>query len=142
MNEALAAMVRAMSDPSKTVDISQLAGGRLGGRGTGDPRMAVLLEVLRGAVSEPEPCSAPPGAEAMARAVLTERDQLRRRLTLLAAALGACDQCWGEDASCPACDGTGRPGSSPPHAELFDRYVRPAALSLHLPDTGATDSPT
>lgn len=127
MNEALAAMVRAMADPSKAADLGHLAGG---GRATADPRMAVLLELLRDAVSDPEQCAGPPGAEAIGRVVLAERDELRRRVALLAAALGACDRCWGEDASCPACDGAGRPGSSPPHASLFDRYARPAALSL------------
>lgn len=46
----------------------------------------------------------------------------------LAAALGACYLCWGEDERCEECRGTGSPGSAPPDAQLYERFVVPAKL--------------
>jgi hypothetical protein len=59
-----------------------------------------------------------------------ELEQLRERNDLLAAALGACYLCWGEDRDCPICQGTGRPGSMPPEGSLFTQYVGPALRML------------
>lgn len=44
----------------------------------------------------------------------------------LAAALGACYLCWGQDPSCPECDGQGKPGSVVPDWSLFKQWVLPA----------------
>jgi hypothetical protein len=51
---------------------------------------------------------------------------LRSRLDDLAAALGACPGCWGEDSSCGWCRGRGAPGALPPDPDAFSRLVRPA----------------
>ena len=48
----------------------------------------------------------------------------------LAAALGACHVCWGDDPDCEACRGRGGPGSLPPDRGLFERLVLPAARRL------------
>jgi hypothetical protein len=53
------------------------------------------------------------------------------RLADLAAALGACGLCWGEDDDCPSCRGRGYPGAMRPdpllHRRLFEqRTSRPA----------------
>lgn len=48
------------------------------------------------------------------------------RLADLAAALGACGLCWGEDDLCPSCRGRGRPGMVRPDLELRSRLLRPA----------------
>jgi hypothetical protein len=56
-------------------------------------------------------------------------EDLREAQTIgdtLAAALGACYLCWGEDPHCEQCGGDGRPGWSEPDAELFAEYVQPA----------------
>jgi hypothetical protein len=51
---------------------------------------------------------------------------LRSRLDDLAAALGACPGCWGDDSSCGWCRGRGAPGALPPDPDAFRRLVRPA----------------
>lgn len=54
-----------------------------------------------------------------------ELTTLRERNDLLAAALGACHLCFGDDAWCPHCGGRGRPGSRRPAPGPFKRYLRP-----------------
>ena len=44
----------------------------------------------------------------------------------LAAALGACPACWGEDPSCRWCRGRGAPGALAPDPEEFTTWVVPA----------------
>jgi hypothetical protein len=60
------------------------------------------------------------------RDLCAELEELRERNDVLAAALGACHLCWGEDPGCPACGGLGRPGAAPPDRQLFARLVAPA----------------
>ena len=55
-------------------------------------------------------------------------EELRDRNMALAAALGACGNCWGMRADCPACDGAGVPGWALPDEQLYAAYVRPAAV--------------
>lgn len=44
----------------------------------------------------------------------------------LAAALGACYLCWGEDSRCDHCRGRGISGWGDPDPALFDEYIAPA----------------
>jgi hypothetical protein len=67
------------------------------------------------------------------RALMEEVELLRHNYTLLlerndmlAAALGACPDCWGEEPNCSACKGQGVPGSMLPLHQEFSRYVMPA----------------
>jgi len=53
-------------------------------------------------------------------------DALQRRTLRLAAALGGCEQCFGEDLLCEGCSGCGVPGWAVPHPGLFKKYVLPA----------------
>lgn len=62
----------------------------------------------------------------MATAMYGELEQLRERNDTLAAALGACYLCWGDDVLCEVCHGRGRPGALFPDPELFAQYVAPA----------------
>jgi hypothetical protein len=55
-----------------------------------------------------------------------ELETLQRRNDDLAAALGACYLCWGEDPQCQVCAGQGRPGSVTPERELYNRWITPA----------------
>lgn len=59
-----------------------------------------------------------------------ELDQLRDVNDALAAALGACYLCWGKDAGCPVCHGTGYPGTAIPDKRLFARFVAPTLRTL------------
>jgi hypothetical protein len=56
-----------------------------------------------------------------------DHDALVDRSVLLAAALGACSDCWGEDPGCPDCGGEGAAGWMPPDPELYAEYVAPSA---------------
>ena len=77
---------------------------------------------------------------------------LRQRNDTLAAALGSCYLCWGEDPLCMHCGGQGQPGASPPDAGLFSELITPAVkamraesiadYSLSLPGGSATEPPT
>jgi hypothetical protein len=59
-----------------------------------------------------------------------ELEQLRERNDLLAAALGACYLCWGEDHGCPVCNGNGHPGSNLPERRWFTQYIAPVFHTL------------
>jgi len=65
-----------------------------------------------------------------ARDLLSEVEALRDRADQLAAALGACCACWGEDVSCRMCRGRGAPGFTLPDEALFEHYVLPAVFML------------
>ena len=65
----------------------------------------------------------------MAQGLHSEVTQLRATNDTLARALGACYLCWGDDATCPVCQGYGRPGFEPPDAPLFGRFIVPAIRS-------------
>ena len=59
-------------------------------------------------------------------AMQDELDELRERQDRLAAALGACAECWGEDLECEVCGGTGTPGAFVPDPRLYRALVSPA----------------
>lgn len=59
-----------------------------------------------------------------------ELEQLRSRNDQLAAALGACGLCWGEDLTCPVCGGRGHPGAEMPNVAQLRRFVLPALQQL------------
>lgn len=61
-----------------------------------------------------------------ARRLFAEREEVRRRVEELAAALGACPVCFGDDLLCPTCHGAGEPGARAPDPVAFRRFVVPA----------------
>jgi hypothetical protein len=65
-----------------------------------------------------------------AKSLLSEVQALRDRADQLAAALGACCLCWGQDVSCRICRGRGAPGFALPDEALFEYYVLPAVVLL------------
>lgn len=101
-----------------------------------DPRIRLLAQVLgrqeREAEEDPAPEPAPEHLQTELRlrrkiqALLREVERLREVNDALAAALGACPLCWGEDPGCPECEGEGTPGSARPDRELFGQLVAPA----------------
>ncbi|MCI0394336.1 MAG: hypothetical protein L0332_07030 [Chloroflexi bacterium] len=64
------------------------------------------------------------------KALMLELQELRERNDSLAAALGACYLCWGEDPECSYCAGRGRPGYAAPDKALFMAWVAPAGRAL------------
>ena len=65
-------------------------------------------------------------ARAQIAALAGELERLQARVDALAAALGSCSECWGEDESCRWCRGRGSPGFMPPEPQEFARLVVPA----------------
>ena len=63
-------------------------------------------------------------------AMRDELEELRERQDRLAAALGACADCWGEDPECEVCGGMGAPGSFVPDARLYRALVSPACRAV------------
>lgn len=64
------------------------------------------------------------------KSLYAETETLRARNDALAAALGACYLCFGEDPVCPECGGNGVPGSLPPDVAAFRQYVLPAVRRI------------
>lgn len=125
----------------------------------GDSRMAALMEMMQ--AQRGQPCNdveAPDERDELiaeisarldaAEARLTKMTRIARqlheagrsgslRLSRLAAALGACGLCWGDDPACLGCRGRGRPGMVRPdpqiRAELFGSQspARDAAMHSH-----------
>jgi hypothetical protein len=58
--------------------------------------------------------------------IYAELETLRARSAALAAAVGACPICFGEDPRCATCGGLGAPGSRRPEPAAFRQYVLPA----------------
>jgi hypothetical protein len=109
-----------------------------------DPKMAMLAQMLASSRA-PAPSPADDDEDeiaelnarlerADARIIAMKRDgrrlleayqACRERLGLLAAALGACGLCWGDNEACPSCRGRGRPGMVRPDPELRARLLGP-----------------
>lgn len=49
----------------------------------------------------------------------------------LSAALGSCENCWGEDQNCDKCNGQGIPGWREVNKRLFNNYVQPCLEKLY-----------
>jgi hypothetical protein len=62
----------------------------------------------------------------LTRRMYAELQMLRTRNEMLAEALGACSQCWGDDRECDYCGGEGRVGSYLISARVFEQVVGPA----------------
>lgn len=58
--------------------------------------------------------------------MVTYLDYFLKLNKTLSAALGACENCWGEDDSCEVCGGNGAAGWKPLNKRLYNIYVRPA----------------
>ena len=105
-----------------------------------DPRMAMLIQLMQAQRRQPaDDIDAPnerdetilelrarlDAAEAQLARMTHIARQLRDagriasgRLGRLAAALGSCGMCWGEDPGCRGCRGRGRPGMVRPDPEM------------------------
>lgn len=116
--------------------------------GQDDPRMAALCRFFverqaQAAQAPPDTAASPVDGDVLAqlearlerlrgiaRAMKAELHVLRDRDAMLAAALGACDACWGRDAGCGQCAGRGHTGASLPDAPLYARFIAPAVRHL------------
>jgi len=109
-----------------------------------DEEEAEIEEELQPALSEDDTHSGAQAAELQSMREELESIQLQLldqnewvqdaadRNAELAAALGACPQCWGEDDGCSTCGGTGVPGAFPLDRSSFNYYVVPVLRRLRL----------
>lgn len=143
-----------MPEPSSTApDPAALAAQAIADLQRSNPQLAMLAQMMQARTIVPQPAGDDLGAEV---AELAERlaeaerriDRMKRqgqrlfavyrdateRLADLAAALGACGLCWGEDDHCPSCRGRGQPGMIRPDPMLRERLFQTPAFS----DAGQT----
>lgn len=64
------------------------------------------------------------------KGMFAEIKLLRERNDSLAAAVGACCLCWGQNLECRSCRGRGGPGFCMPDESLFEEFVLPAIQTL------------
>jgi hypothetical protein len=122
------------ADPGRTL-LGALAGQRDSGigadwlmklmAGQSEPETDRIREELREEIRA-EQADAIEELSDTARRLFAEREELRRRVEELAAALGACPLCFGDDLLCPTCHGAGEPGARAPDPVAFRRFVVPA----------------
>jgi len=95
-----------------------------------DPRVRLITQLLQARASAPKA----PTVEELERRIERMRrahDELRAQYLRVAAALGACARCWGDDPRCRECGGAGASGFFEPDRELFLCYVLPALRRVH-----------
>ena len=93
-----------------------------------DPRLRMVLAMMNARKAELAEATEPSDTQLVA--LRRAHAIARRRLALLAAAVGACPHCWGERIECDACAGVGAPGAFDPDPAAFSRYVMPVARRL------------
>jgi hypothetical protein len=128
---------------------------QLGVLASANPQLAPLLQMLQQRSAPPAPPEedpphepSAPGIEASdvrqlmahTEALEMEVEAMRVRNDALAAALGACHMCFGEDRGCEVCRGAGLPAWRPPEPNAFRRFVMPALRRVRdaQHDTAAT----
>jgi hypothetical protein len=97
--------------------------------------------IVEASERERERLEAMTSLQRVARSMYVELERLRERNDALAAALGACYLCWGEDEICEVCGGRGAPGSLPPDYQMFSVLVVPAVRRMQRRRAGAQTSP-
>lgn len=107
----------------------KLLGAGPGGAQNEPVRRAVeaLRQAARKGRPEPEaplPGTGRPGLSAIQR-LQQENRLLIDHAEMLACALGACPNCWGNIPDCEDCGGIGKPGAFNPDRACFDRFVLP-----------------
>lgn len=94
--------------------------------GTEDPRTLLILNALQQATTQTSRDTELETLRARVDALTAVNASLRQGLRAVAAAIGACPRCLGDDDDCMACGGDGVPGMRRPDRDAFARYVIPA----------------
>jgi len=123
--------------------------------GISDPRLRMIAEFMRNQSPAQAENVAVEERRARLKRVMARYEQLKHenmllieRNDILAAALGACPDCWGEDQDCETCGGDGAAGAYAPDKDAFVEYVLPTVrrlrLSMHkgrnAPEAAATEA--
>ena len=124
LSRLLLARVAGVEDAAVPLSLSDLVQQSLGD----DPLALPLAAALRRREVETNETDGEPDPEVLdvMERLYGEVEALRDRVRMLAAALGACARCFGDDELCPVCLGRGRPGGRQPDELLFAELVEPA----------------
>lgn len=112
--------------------------GLLAQMGNSNPQMQQKLQLITALMNnsstEDEPSDHPRRIRAKKKLQRLYREQeiLQERNEDLAAALGACPDCWGKHRGCQTCRGAGTPGYFTVDEEAFTEYVMPVLEQLGL----------
>lgn len=113
------------SDPSLALIETLERLGAIPPRDSEDPMLRMLRQAIERDAGRRRAAGAPAESAPLAR-LREENRRLRDQCALLAAAVGACPECWGADRRCPDCRGRGRAGHVTPDEACFAHYVLPA----------------
>jgi hypothetical protein len=95
-----------------------------------DPRVRLIFQLLQARAqassAPPTPADTIAELERQVERLRHAHAELRDQYLRVAAGLGACARCWGEDPRCRYCGGAGASGFFEPDHELFLCYVLPA----------------
>jgi hypothetical protein len=108
-----------MSNESPFASLLQNAAGD-------DPRTSMILNALQQAMQGNTEANELVALRARVESLTRTCECMQKRLVAIAAALGACPRCMGENPGCRTCDGDGVPGALRPELQSFQRFVVPA----------------
>jgi len=150
-DDRLLAQLAALQSGAADVDAAAML------REHADPRVRMLAQLwAQNRAEEDDAPSEPPSSRSRPAPQRARRQaRLRRKLDVLteelewlqdvndtlAAALGACALCWGEDRRCEECDGDGAPGWDEPEPELFAEFVAPAIQRMRESESRRARAP-
>jgi hypothetical protein len=141
-------LLTALSSSRSDRDTREMFQGMLSELGNNDPQMKLMAAYLarqqeENFEDEDENDDDGPGLRAkkkkkpslahlrnLVNDMYMELEDLREKNDNLAAALGACYLCWGEDPECQECSGRGQPGFFAPDENLFAEFVIPALKKM------------
>jgi hypothetical protein len=107
-----------------STQLQDLLLARINQRPQEDPLRDVVAQML---AQRRAPASKPKAdPHALLRAARDALNAMQARSAVIAAALGGCGLCWGEELECPECKGAGRPGWRAPDPAAFETWVAPA----------------
>jgi hypothetical protein len=124
MRSVLVQMLRGRLGGDSSLHLQEALQAQINQRPPGDPLRDLLSQML----AQSQPAAQKPKADpqTLLRAARDALNRMQERQMVLAAALGACPECWGEEADCPHCNGLGRPGWGRPDPVAFGNWVAPA----------------
>lgn len=128
IRSALMQMLSGRPGGDSSVQLQKALLARINQRPPGDPLRDILAAML--AQRQPEAQKPEADPRVLLRAARDTLTVLQRRDVAIAAALGGCAECWGEQADCPQCKGLGRPGWATPDQAAFATWVSPALRAM------------
>jgi hypothetical protein len=130
LRATLLSMLMTRSSGQGAATLRETLIARIGERPLGDPLRAALSRALGEGPVAASANDSVREMRALLRAAQTELRAQQSRTGALALALGACEECWGDDSGCARCGGLGKPGWVLPDRAAFAVWIEPAIRSL------------